>query len=133
MGKLTSSPYLKQCGQNCARSTSSGGKEKLTDAHGRVAKAWNVPFVKSMVPLERPGLVGVVQVSLAVVRDRFTITIHDQSRVVVLGAGGPVVGRIDLLRIADSNVAVVFQSSRASPESRDPRSGGLKKGGDLLE
>lgn len=74
-----------------------------------------------MRALECPGLVGVVQMRLAVVGHRLAVAVDGNSRVVVLGVRGPVQRRIYLFRVSDDDSAVVLESRVSSPKRADAR------------
>lgn len=88
---------------------------RLTDANGGVAQTRHPAFVESFVPLERPCLIRVVKEILPIVRNRLSVAVDQNGRVVVFRASGPLVGHINLFRVAHDDVAVVLQGGGASP------------------
>jgi hypothetical protein len=99
--------------------------------HGRLAQARKSTCKEAMRALERPSLVGVVQMRLAVVGHRLAVAVDGNSRVVVLGVGGPVQRRIYLFGVSNDDSAVVFESSVSSPERADACAGFLEVRGDV--
>ena len=53
--------------------------------------------------------------TLPVIRDRLAVSVDRDCRVVVFWGRRPLQLHVNLLRIADSDDAVVFQSNRPSP------------------
>lgn len=106
---------------------------RLTNANRCMAKARNEPLIKPLVSLKRPCLICVVEEAFPVVGYCFAIFVDYDGRVVVLGASGPLIGNIDLLRVANNYVAIVLESGRASPKGGDSGARGLEKRRNMLE
>lgn len=106
---------------------------RLTNPGGRLAQPRNVVTIEALVPLQRPRLVGIIQLRLSVVRRILTVRPHNYGGVVVLRISGPLVRDVGLLRVADGDVAVVLEGGGAGPERGNARGRGLKGGVDLRE
>lgn len=89
--------------------------------------------IEALVPLQRPRLVGIIQLRLSVVRDILTVRSDNYCGVVVLRIGGPLVRDVGLLRVADGDVAVVLEGGGAGPQGGNARGCRLKRGMDLRE
>lgn len=89
--------------------------------------------IETLVPLQRPRLVGVVQLRLSVMRGVLPVRPHDYGGIVVLGIGGPLVRDVGLFWVADGDVTVVFEGGGAGPEGGNARGRGLKGGVNLRE
>lgn len=81
-----------------------------------------------MRALERPSLVGVIQMGLAVVGHRLAVAVDGNGRVVVLGVRGPVERRIYLFGVSNDDSAVMLESCVSSPERADACAGFLEIG-----
>lgn len=73
-----------------------------------------------MGTLQSPGLIGVIEVRLAIVGHRLTIAVDSNSRVVILGVRGPVECRIYLFGVANDDKAVMLEGRVSSPKRANP-------------
>lgn len=80
---------------------------------------------KETFPFERPFLINRVQRGLPVVCDRFAISIDEYGRVEMRWAGSRISRGVELFRISDEDVRVVFQSNGPGPKRADTRARGL--------
>lgn len=88
---------------------------------------------ESILPFQCPRLIYRVQGRLAVISDRFSVTIDDDGRVVVLGTRRPYGGNIDPFGVPDDDIRVVLQCRGPGPKGTDTRARGLKVWGDVLQ